>query len=297
MDKKVWIITINWNWLSDTIECVNSLLSNSYKNIEIIIVDNDSKNHEWDVLMDKYWKISNIKVILNNLNRWFAGGCNDGIRKVQELYCDYFLLFNNDAVAHDGFLERLIEVADARDSIWIIWPAITYYKSDILRFAWWIIGEWTWIFRHKWKWKNKKILTGLHPYETEYVTWCCMMIKKQLLDEQGILDEDYFAYYEEADYCYKARQKWWECIVVPDVIIEHKKSASAGNKWSDTLSATQAYLIWRNGVLFGKKNLNTWKKYIYLINSLTINFMINILFNIRSYHVAKKYIQWITETI
>jgi GT2 family glycosyltransferase len=272
------------------------LISNSYKNIEIIIVDNDSKNNEWDILLNQYWKYTNITILLNKENRWFAGGCNDWINEAQKLWCDYYLLFNNDAVAKNWFMERLIEVAETDTSCWIIWPAITYYKSDTLRFAWWIIGEWTWIFRHQSKWKNKKILAWLKPYETEYVTGCCMMIKKQLLNEQWLLDEEYFAYYEEADYCYKARKTWRKCIVVPDVIIEHKKSASAWNAWSDKLSPTQAYLIARNGILFWKKNFFWTKKKIFLLNSI-IFLTLKCLIYSNLFNVYKSHFKWIKNWI
>ncbi len=292
--KKIWIITINRNWLDDTIECVDSLLENSYANKEIIVVDNDSKNDEW-IKLQKLYEWLWISFILNKENRGFAWWCNDWIKKAQELWCDYFLLFNNDAVAKNGFLEKLVTTADWDWEIWVIWPAITYYKSDELWFAWWIISEWTWIFRHKWKKNDKSTLENMKPYQTDYVTWCCMMIKKELLDEQWMLDEDYFAYYEEADYCYRARKRWWKCIVVPDAIIEHKKSASAGNEWKDTMSIVQAYLISRNLIIFWKKNLEWLRKYIYLIIAIPLNFLKNLIVWIRSFSVLKSYVKWTYE--
>lgn len=294
MQPKVWIITINRNGLLDTRECLDSLLVNSYQNKEIILVDNNSNNNEWVQLQNEYWS-KWVHCILNAKNRWFAWWCNDWIKSALWLWCEYILLFNNDAVANQWFLERIVQVASSKKSIWIVWPAITYYQSEILWYAWGNIWLWTWLFTHQFKNKHKNILTWLWPYHTDYITWCCMLIKKSVIEQLWLFDEDYFAYFEETDYCFRAQKLWRECLLVPDVSIEHKKSASTWNKWSNILSKTQAYLLARNWLLFWKKNLNFIQKYVYCICRIVIGWGIDSVFHIRSWYVLKNYWKGVKE--
>ena len=290
--KKIWIIILNRNGIDDTRECLNSLMNNSYPNKEIILVDNASRNNEWSVLVDEY-SDDRISFVQNSQNRWFAWGCNDGIKVALSLWCDYVLLFNNDAIAKDGFIEKLLDVIEADRSIWIIGPAITYYKTDVIRYAYWVIWEWTGLNRHKRKWKWIDFLKWKKPYITWYVSGCCMMIKKDLLQEQWLLNEEYFAYYEEVDYCYRATKKWRKCMIVPDSVVEHKKSASAGNKWSNKLSQIQSYLIARNWLLFWRKNLKWIQYIIYMIFQFTVKAPLIIITSVRDIWSFKSYIRWL----
>ncbi len=266
--QNVGIVILNWNWYNDTIECIESLLCNSYKNISIILVDNASRNNEWSKLKEKYWE--KIIFIQNSKNLWFSWWCNVWIKKAQELGINYIMLLNNDAIAKDWFIEKLFLALKKDSKIWIIWPAITYYKSSKIWFAWWKINMLVGTAFHHLKWHDSSELEWLKYFETWYVSWCCILIKKDVLDEIWILDEEYFAYYEEVDFCYRARKKWFLSIIEPSSQIEHKKSASAWNRWSNHFSTTQAYLIARNWVLFWKKNIKWIALYWYLIANYTI---------------------------
>lgn len=289
--KKIWIIILNWNWYDDTIECIESLLNNSYKNIEIILIDNASKNDEWKKL--QHFFQDKITFIQNDKNSWFAWWCNIWMKKALEIWVDYIMLFNNDAVAKNWFIEYLLESLESNKKIWIIWPSITYYNSDKIWFAGWNIKFLIWTPKHKWKWKKIDFIKNSNIYETEYVSWCCILIKKEVIEEIWLLDEEYFAYNEEVDFCYRARKVWYKCFIEPKSIIEHKKSASAWNKWSNSFSELQAYLIARNWVLFWKKNLSWFLKYWYLFTQYTILPILRIIFQIRSFKVFISYINWL----
>lgn len=289
--KKIWIIILNWNWIDDTVECIESLVQNSYKDIDIILVDNNSKNQEWEKLKTKYkWLITFIQ---NQENLWFSWWCNVWISKSVELWNTHIMLFNNDAVAKDGFIEKLLDSLEQDSSIWIVWPAITYYKSDEIWFAWWKINYLIWSPCHNLKWKNISTLEWSDSYETEYVSWCCILIKKEVVESIGMLDEQYFAYNEEVDFCFRARKKWYKCFIIANSSIEHKKSASAWNKWSNHLSEIQAYLMARNWVYFWKKNLKWIKKYWFLFAQYSILPLLRLIFQIRKIGVLKAYFRWL----
>ena len=289
--KKIWIVILNWNWIDDTIECIDSLKNNSYKDIDIIVVDNNSKNNEWSKISAQYG--SDIHFIQNDKNQWFAGWCNIWIEKSLELWNSYTMLFNNDAVAENGFIEKLLAVLDWGKDVWIIWPAITYYKSNKVWFAWWKINYLIWWSIHHLKWKDVSELEWVKPYEIEYMSGCCILIKKEVLEKIWLLDEKYFAYIEEVDFCHRANSIGYKVMLEPNSVIQHKKSASAGNKWSNSLSEIQAYLLARNWVYFWRKNLKWMKKYWYLITQFTILPVLRIIFQIRSPRVLISYIKWL----
>jgi len=107
---KVSIIILNWNGLKDTIECLESLKKITYPNYEVIVVDNDSKGNDADILEERYKNY--IRVIRNKENLGFAGGNNVAIRQVlKEEKSDYILLLNNDTIVEPNFLEELIKIA------------------------------------------------------------------------------------------------------------------------------------------------------------------------------------------
>ncbi len=289
--ESIGIIILNWNWYNDTIECIESLLMNSFKSIKIILIDNDSKNCEWKKLNAYFW--DRIIFIQNNENSWFAWWCNIWIQKAIELWSDYILLFNNDAVAEDWFIEKLLTTIKKDNQIWIIWPAIRYYHSNTLWFWWWIINYYIWTPTHKYKWKDKDILKWLPAYETDYVSWCCILIQKNVIDTIWLLDEEYFAYNEEVDFCFRARKAGFKCLIEPGSMIEHKKSASTWNVGSNKLSEIQAYLMARNWRMFWNKNLK-WPIRIYFnLSQYLILPIFRIIFQIRSWKVLKSYIKWL----
>lgn len=289
--KKIWIVVLNWNWYSDTVECINSLLDNSYKEITIILLDNASKNGEWNNLKELFW--DKIIFIQNKENLWFAWWCNIWIKKALDIWCDYVMLFNNDAIAKDWFIERLLAVSEVDSEIGIVWPFINYHNSEKIWFWWGVIWIYSGINRHLSKWSNYSNSKHKKPSAVDYITWCCMLTKKDVFESIWLLDEEYFAYYEEADFCYKAKWGGYKIVVVPDALIEHKKSASSGVKWKNQLSKIQAYLIARNWIMFAKKNLKGFQRFTNLCSQYTIKLSFNLLWNIKSYDVFKEYIRWL----
>lgn len=292
MKKKVWIIILNRNWLDDTIECIESFLNNSYKShIKLIVIDNWSDNNEWSAINEKYK--SEIIFIQNEENLWFTGGCNVWIHKSNELWFDYWMLFNNDAVIMDWVIENLLDVAESDPSIWIVWPAITYYDSDLVRCNWWSVSEWTWLFYMNDKWKNIRTIDTWLPHSVDYVCGCAFLVKRQMSNAIWLLDDDYFAYCEEVDYCRRARKLWWKTTQVPHAVISHKVSASSWAAWWKSFSRLQAYLMARNALLFGKKNLVWIKKFWFLVMQYLIKFPITLMLKIRSISVLIGYIEWL----
>lgn len=120
----IGIVVLNYLNYTDTIECVDSLLQQSFKNIKIIIVDNNSYNDSFDLLKKKYGKIKHIKLIKSNKNIGFSKGNNIGIKQLKSEGIDNVLVLNNDTYIKDEyFLEKLSKI-NFLDNVGAIGPSI-----------------------------------------------------------------------------------------------------------------------------------------------------------------------------
>ncbi len=244
---KVAIIIVNWNGLKDTIECIESVKKIDYPDYEIIVIDNGSEKFDADILEKKF--SSEIGIIRNKENLGFAGGNNIGIRYALENGADFVLLLNNDTVVDKGFLSEMIRVASLDNRIGAVGPKI-YFYSEINKI--WFAGG-----------KINKILTkgemigygeidqGRYDTEkeTDFITGCCLLVKREVFEKIGLLSEEYFVYYEDTDWCLRARKSGFKCVYAPKAEIWHKASIGLG-------LGSPAYIYYniRNGLLMAERN-------------------------------------------
>lgn len=219
----VYIILVNYNNYQDTIECVCSLQKIKYSNYKIVIVDNNSKDGSIEVLRDNFKKCI---IIDTNSNLGFAGGNNLAIRYALENNADYVLLLNNDTVVEKSFLEKLVEVGERYEDVGIVGGKIYYFSEP--HKIWYAGGK---ISKLIGKTKhidvneidlneNNKI------FETDYVTGCMMLVSRKAIEKVGMMDENYFLYYEETDWNVRIKNKGFRIMYTPYSIIYHKISSS-----------------------------------------------------------------------
>ncbi|MCK5123537.1 MAG: glycosyltransferase family 2 protein [Candidatus Pacebacteria bacterium] len=244
--KKVHIILLNWNGKEDTLECIESLQKVEYSNYKIIIVDNNSEDDSVLAVRKKY---PEIKIIENEKNLGFAGGNNVGIKYAIENDADYVLLINNDTTVEKDFLRELVEEGESNKNNGLLGPK-TNYHSEPNR-IWFAGGKVSWL-------KNKGTHLGLDEIdngqyneikEVDYLTGCCLLIKREVIQKIGILAEDYFLYYEDTDFSLRAKNVGYKCVYVPKAKIYHKVSRS-------TKPGSPSYIYYhvRNGFVMTKRN-------------------------------------------
>lgn len=253
MQPKVTILILNYNNWSDTYECLKSLKGLAYDNYQILVVDNGSDQKPEQSL--------GVSVIYNQDNLGFSGGNNVGIKEALKKDSDYILLLNNDTTVEKDFLKKMIEVGENDFEAGILGSKIYFYNQpNKIWFAGGVIAPF----------KIKGYHLGLNEkdkgqYEetdlVDYITGCCMLIKREVIDTIGYLDEDYFLYYEDSDYCWRARKAGFKCLMAPQAKIYHKCSVGLGEA-----SPTYVYYHIRNAFLMVKKNGSTLAKFnLYLI--------------------------------
>ncbi len=248
MQKKVYIILLNWNGKEDTLECLKSFEKIKYDNYQIIVVDNGSEDDSVVEIEKKYPKV---KIIENKKNLGFAGGNNVGIKYAMDNNVDYVLLINNDTIVEKNFLTELVKIGDSDEKIGLLGSKI-YFHGDKKR-IWFAGGKINWL-------KNKGTHIGLDEIdegqydktkEVDYLTGCCLLIKRKVIERISGLEEDYFLYYEDTDYSLRAQKIGYKCVYVPESRIYHKISRS-----TKPGSASYVHYHVRNGLLMARRNGN-----------------------------------------
>ncbi len=263
----VYISILNWNGLDETLECLQSLRDLDYKNFKIIVIDNNSEKDEASIIKEKF---NEVYIIQNEKNEWFRAH-NQSIEYAMKQDADYVLLFNNDAIGKKGFLKRMIEYMEENKKVGICGPVIKYYKSDKV----WFGGSKFTPFgipRQQWKGKLYEEFkeSVKAPKDIAFMTGCAMLIRSEVISKIGGLDPIYYAYVEDVDYCERCRKAGFEVKLIPDSVIEHRKSAAAGDEGSSRFGLRQTYLISRNDVIFARKNLSGFRRVKYLFIGVLI---------------------------
>lgn len=251
----VHVIIINWNEEGYTIACIESLLKVKYDNLKIILVDNGSEYQNFKKLKKRY--NSKIKIIRLENNEGFTGGNNVGIQYSLKQKPKYILLLNNDTEVESDFLTKIIEIIDKDNKIGVIGPKINYLENKNLI---WCVGgkfnlytgnnELLWN-KHKDNYTNKKII------DVDYVSGCAMLVRAEIFRKIGLLDNNYFIYNEESDFCLRVKRELnLRRVCRLDSKIYHKVSLT-----NTKLSGFSEYYLTRNRLYFIKKH-NPYKKYI-----------------------------------
>lgn len=191
-------------------------------------------------------KCNDVILIENESNYGFAEGNNIGIRFVLNyMNPDYILLLNNDTVVNKNFLYEMIKIGESNQFNGIIGPKIYYYHNPT-------ILQSTFIRLNVLK--NRFVIVGNDEIDndqynsvmkTEYVPGSCILIKRAVLETVGLLNNEYFCYWEETELCFRAKKFGFNCIYSPKSYIWHKVSATAD-------SQTKTYFMTRNKFWFMK---------------------------------------------
>lgn len=240
----VSVIIATWNGEKYLIECISSLLNQSYKNIEIIMVDNASSDGSVKLALDNF---PSVQIIQNSRNLGFAEGTNIGILRAKG---ELVALFNQDAVAEKNWLAILIQAIESSDNIAAVAGKVYFYGNEHGKNA--ISSSWSKINPYTGHAYN---FSGDEPAsKVDYLTGCAMLIRKRVIDEIGLLDPGYFMYFDETDWCARMIRAGYDLLYIPNATVRHVVSASLGE------SRQKSYYLNRSRIRFALKNFDM--KYI-----------------------------------
>ena len=242
MNAKIGIVTVLYKSESVLPDFFQSLETQTYKNFVLYIIDNKSPDNSL-LLSEKLKAKSTFETVIvaNDDNYGIAKGNNIGIVRALNDNCDYILLSNNDVVFDSKTLKILLG-AQIEESADMVVPKISFYDTNLI----WCAGG---RFNKRTGWTNhlgylendndkfnKKVRVSYSPT-------CFMIIRKAVFEDIGMMDENYFVYWDDTDFVYRALKNGKTLWYIPNANIKHKESTSTGLK-----SDFSIYYLHRNMV-------------------------------------------------
>lgn len=244
--KRISVIIPTYNSNKTLYECVVSMLAQTTKVTEVIVVDNASTDDTKQVITTLSIKDSRVKYFRNTKNRGVTGGRNRGIGELSGM-SDYILFFDHDMVAEKRMVEKLVDVAESADNIGIVTPKIFYF-NDKTRI--WSAGTGINLWTGQVLFRGGKDHGQYEMTQEVQVAPAAMLVKRGVFKKVRKFDERYFATFEDTDFCFRAKVAGYKTFYAHKALAWHKISPNPRDETERLLS--RAYWVGRNRVLFMK---------------------------------------------
>jgi GT2 family glycosyltransferase len=235
------VVVLNWNGIQTIEKCLNSLYEQTYKPLEILVVDNGSTDGSPDLIRENF---PEVKLIINEKNLGFGGGNNIGIRASNG---KYIMMLNNDTRLDPKCIEELKKSIEKDNRYGACASKILLeYEDNLIDAAGIVVcPDGLSIGRGRLENGDK------YNEETEvfFASDCACLYRREMLNDIGLYDEEFFAYADETDMGWRAQLAGWKCIYNPKAIVFHFHSASSGS-----YSSFKAFLVERNRIWVAVKN-------------------------------------------
>lgn len=258
--QKMLVGIVNYNSWVHIEELLSNIVKNNIniENIDFCIVDNQSPNDDFEE-MKHYCDLNNIYCFLAEKNGWFAYGNNQIVNYMKGLgkEYEYFFLINPDMLIEDpNFFVTMYEKAREYDAD-IIGPMICEYKNkEKIHFAWGFLLRPILFPTKRWRWTID--IREYQDIECDYINGSAMMVKWKIWEKYWGMDECYFLYFEETDFCRKAKIDNKKIICTTVVRIYDKISGSVGR-----MSPLYKRQMVKNYKKFADKYIFWWRKFIW----------------------------------
>lgn len=246
------IIIINWNTRDLLAECLKSLYKTiSGTSFDIWVVDNASTDDSVQMVQANF---PSVQLILNRDNVGFARANNQAMAASQGRT---MLLFNSDAVATPGAVAALMQVIEAHPQAGIVGAHLLNFDGSFqashspfpnLWQEFLILSGLGRLFYGRW-YPSRGAQEDKGPQPVDYVEGACLLVRREAFEQAGGLDEGYFMYAEEVDWCYSMRRTGWQVWYQPEARIIHYGGGSSRNRRTQREAD-----LYRSRVRFFRKN-------------------------------------------
>jgi GT2 family glycosyltransferase len=292
---KISIIIVSWNVRQDLVGCIESIKKNPFSGeFEIIVVDNNSSDDSVEVVGRSF---PDVVLIGNEINSGFAVANNQGIAIAKG---QYILLLNPDTIVHQSSINKLIEFMDNNPDIGVCGPKLLNDDGTtqrcVRRFPTFgaalhrqTIFKTTSIFKRCQRKYNMRDFDHNSQRDVEQIMGAAFLVRKSVVDKIGGLDESYFMYYEEVDFCRRVGQAGWRVVFTPITTITHLGGQSSsqvpvGKRMMQMVSMFKYFrkhrgvgvtamfnLLFKPAVLLGDINNVVYNSILYLLAAITGN--------------------------
>ena len=276
--KKIAIVVLHFSCKDLTEKCLQSIQELQAPNFQsqTIIVNNNPK----EKLDDLKARFKEFNFLETEKNLGYAAGNNFGLKKALKEKPDFVFILNNDTILDKKVLVELVKASDLDEKIGILAPKIyfapgyefhqeRYQKKDQGKVIWYAGGVIDWqniVSSHR---GVDEVDFGQYdtPLETDFASGCAILVKRKVFEKIGFFEEKYFLYWEDVDFCQRAKLAGFKIFFVPQAKLWH---ANAGS--SKVGGALQDYYLTRNRLIFGLKYAKLKTKLALIRESLRIFF-------------------------
>jgi len=272
----VAFVILNWKQRELTLACLKSVVSINYPpdRVRIVVVDNASQDGSVEAVCDAY---PGVIVIENSENLGYAGGNNVGIRWALKVGVDYIFILNNDVIVSKDVLRHLLPsfiedpqvalttplIVDSVDStrVWSLGASLVYNRGEVRR----LYAD-----------QEVSSVSFLEPFLVDVAPGSAMMVKANIFSDIGLMDEAYFLFYEEGDWCLAIGARGFSIYAVPRAVVWHKGSATIGKD-----SAAVDYYMVRNRLRFIRRNWHGWFMVILFVKTIVNELKIILVYTLK----------------
>ncbi len=252
----IGIVTVLYNSKSVIADFLVSCLAQENVNFTLYCIDNNSSDNTLAILTS--FNSQRIKVIRNPQNFGFAKATNQGIKAAFNDACNYILLINNDTIFEKNMISILLRDLQKYNGDYISPKIVDYDNPNIIA---WAGGDFS-VFRAFANTLRGKGEVDNHQYDkviqTRNTPFCCVLFNSICFEKNGFLDERFFVYWEDVDWCYNALKNNLQLLYTPNTKIVHKESSLTGMyssfKISQLAEGRAKYLV---------KNFGNFYKFIF----------------------------------
>lgn len=261
----IGIITVNWRGYEVTHHLIEKLLGGDYQAFKIVVVNN-SPDEITKFDQDTLFQDFRIQVIHSPDNVGYAGGINIGLNKLLTyVEITHFLLVNNDIEVEKIFLEQML--AGGKDNCKIYAPLVLYQDTGLVQNTGGKIHIWLGGTVNL----NKNVpIAQVVKLSPDFLSGCVLFFHRNVLDKVGIFDETYGSYYEDVDYCLRARKAGLDIEILWTVYARHFHSYSTKDD-----NRYKVYLLNRNQIIFAKKHLAFFPRLVFISAAILRGFIQN----------------------
>lgn len=214
----IGVLVVTWNRKDDLLDCLRSVAASDYHDLAVYVVDNASEDGTAPAVLREF---PDVRLIRSEENLGFAGGNNLGLDQMISDGVDAAFLLNDDAVVAEDTLIRLVE-GFHDPSIGVLGPRILFHSEpDTIWAAGGMVDARTGIAVQRF---YGELDTGQadDAVDVDYAVGCAMLVKTDAIRHVGLLNTDYYMYYEEADWCRRVRDAGYRVRYIPGSRVLHK---------------------------------------------------------------------------
>jgi GT2 family glycosyltransferase len=217
-EPHVVTIILNNNRRDDTLACLASLAQGVYKNHSMIVLDNGSSDGSVEAIGASF---SAVEIIELTENLGYAGNNNVGLEAILSRPVDWVFVLNDDTIVDSDCITRLIEVGESDEQIGIVGPMVYHHdEPNVIQSAGGKLGR----YWESWHIGQNEPDQGqfVQPHPVDWISGCAILLRRAVIEEVGLLDERFFCYWEEIDWCLRASKAGWHIMHVPQAKLWHK---------------------------------------------------------------------------